>query len=46
MSGLFSSYTGDGDILRAIGLGHLEDKEIEKEAFLKQIKGSARLIFD
>ncbi len=34
MSGLFSSYTGDGDILRAIGLGHLEDKAMEKEEFL------------
>jgi len=34
MSGIYNSYTGDGDIIRAIGLGHLEDSDIEKDKFL------------
>lgn len=33
ITGVFSSYTGDGDILRAIGLGHLEDSDMGKKDF-------------
>lgn len=38
MSNGYSSITSDGDILRTIGLGHLEDKEIEKEDFVEELK--------
>jgi len=37
MNSLYPSYTGDGDVLKAIGLGHLTDIEIEKDAFEKII---------
>ena len=30
---MFTTFTGDGDILKAIELGHLEDDDMEKDVF-------------
>lgn len=43
MGGLYGSYTSDGDLLRTIGLGHVEDTNISKEEFHHAIKGQYRL---
>ena len=37
LSGTFGSYTGDGDLLRAIDLGHIQDTDIEKDDFFNAL---------
>jgi len=37
LSGMFTTYTGDTDILKAMELGHLEDADLEKDVFEQTI---------